>query len=268
MSKTQIISEIGWNHMGDMDLAKEMISASKEKGADMVKFQTWSVDRLKDGPWDDDGRLEIYKQAELSKDQHLELYEYSDKLSIPFFSSVFSVEDAELLSEVQTDRVKIASFESRNPTLLAYCDSRFDTIYVSTGTSSVSEIEEHLDYLPTGNVVLLHCISSYPLEPKNTNLPRINSLKKLCDRVGYSDHTFGVEGSKAALEYDIEVIEKHFTLDHDLPGRDNKFAILPHELKELSDYIKTREEMNINHGDGYLECEQEARDIMTGRFDA
>ena len=70
------------------------------------------------------------------------------------------------------------------------------------------------------------------------------------------------------MEYDIEVIEKHFTLDHDLPGRDNKFAILPHELKELSDYIKMREEMNINHGDGYLECEQEARDIMTGRFDA
>ena len=244
-----------------------MILKSKENGADFVKFQTWSVKRLKNGPWDEDGRLEIYKKAELSIDQHLELYEYSDKLCIPFFSSVFSVEDAELLSEVQTDRVKIASFESRNPTLLSYCDSRFDTVYISTGTSSVGEIEEHLDYLPTSNVVLLHCVSSYPLESKNTNLPRINSLKKLCDRVGYSDHTFGVEGSKAALEYDIEVIEKHFTLDHDLPGRDNKFAILPEELKELSDYIKRREEMNISHGDGYLECEQEARDIMTGRFD-
>ena len=172
-----------------------------------------------------------------------------------------------MYQELLVLRVKIASFEARKPTLLSYCDSRFDTVYISTGTSSVGEIEEHLDYLPTSNVVLLHCVSSYPLESKNTNLPRINSLKKLCDRVGYSDHTFGVEGSKAALEYDIEVIEKHFTLDHDLPGRDNKFAILPEELKELSDYIKRREEMNISHGDGYLECEQEARDIMTGRFD-
>ena len=117
------------------------------------------------------------------------------------------------------------------------------------------------------NIILLHCISSYPLEPKNANLPRINSLKKLSDRVGYSDHTFGVETAKISLEYGIDVIEKHFTLDNDLPGRDNKFAILPHQLKELSDYIKLREEATVYHGDGYLECEQESRDIMTGRFD-
>ncbi len=90
--KTKIISEIGWNHMGDMDLAKEMISASKENGADMVKFQTWSVDRLSPGPWDTDGRREIYEKAELTKDKHLELYEYSNKLNIPFFTSVFSIE--------------------------------------------------------------------------------------------------------------------------------------------------------------------------------
>ena len=92
-------------------------------------------------------------------------------------------------------------------------------------------------------------------------------MKKICDRVGYSDHTFGIEGAKISMEYNPFVIEKHFTLDQSLPGRDNKFAILPHELKELSDYIKMREEMNISRGDGYLECEQEARDIMTGRFD-
>jgi sialic acid synthase SpsE len=154
-----------------------------------------------------------------------------------------------------------------NGELLSYCDNNFDTIYISTGTSTVDEIKESLKYIKTSNVVLLHCVSSYPLEYANANLSRINSLKKLCDRVGYSDHTSGVEGSKAALEYDIEVIEKHFTIDHDLPGRDNKFAILPHELKELSDYIKLRREMNVNHGDGYLECEEEAREVMTGRFD-
>ena len=264
---TKIISEIGWNHMGDMDLDRRMINESVNNGADMVKFQTWSVDRLKDGPWDEDGRLEIYKKAELTKDNHFELLEYCNDLNIPFFTSVFSVEDAELLSEVQTERVKIASFEARNPALLTYCDSKFDTMYISTGTTTVDEIKESLKYIKTSNVVLLHCVSSYPLEYANANLPRINSLEKLCDRVGYSDHTFGVEGSKAALEYDVEVIEKHFTIDHDLPGRDNKFAILPHELKELSDYIRLREEMNVNHGNGYLECEEEAREVMTGRFD-
>jgi len=264
---TKIISEIGWNHMGDMDLAKEMIHASKENGADMVKFQTWSVERLKDGPWDTDGRREIYEKAELTKDKHIELYEYSNKLNIPFFSSVFSVEDARLLASVEKDNVKIASFDSTNIELLEVCDGLFKTIYISTGTKRVDEIQRKQSHIKNSDVVLLHCVSCYPLEPHNVNLPRINSLKSIGDgRVGYSDHTSGVEVSKVALEYDIEVIEKHFTIDHDLPGRDNKFAILPHELKELSDYIKLREEVNKSHGDGYLECEKESREVMTGRF--
>ena len=177
-------------------------------------------------------------------------------ICLKFLSSVFSVQDAELLSDLGVTSVKIASFESRNPTLLTYCDSHFDRVYLSTGTSSVDEIEEHINYLPTSDVVLLHCISSYPLESKNANLPRIVMLRDLTEKVGYSDHTFGVEGAKISLEYEPYVIEKHFTTDQSLPGRDNKFAILPHELKELSDYIKMREEMNISHGGGYLECEQ------------
>lgn len=264
---TKIISEIGWNHMGDMSLAKEMIHASKENGANFVKTQTFSVKRLKNGPWDDDGRTEIYKKAELSIDNHLELQEYSNELGIQFFSSVFSIEDAKLLTGVETDMVKIASAESRNIELLEFCDENFDRMIISTGTSTFDEIRNSLSYINNSEVTLLHCVSSYPLEPQNANLPKILELKKLCDRVGYSDHTFGVEISKVSLEYDIDLIEKHFTVDHDLPGRDNKFAILPHELKELSDYIKLREQSTLNHGNDYLECEVETRNVMSGRFD-
>jgi len=266
---TKIVSEIGWNHMGDITLAKEMISASKENGADFVKFQTWSVERLKNGPWDEDGRLEIYKKAELTKDQHVELYEYSNKVGIEFFSSAFSIEDAKLLSEVQNKYVKIASFDSDNIDLLKFCNDNFETMFISTGTKTVDEVKSSVsrENIPDAKIIVLHCISSYPLEPKYANLPRINSFKKIYDNVGYSDHTSGVETTKVALEYDIDVVEKHFTLDQSLPGRDNKFAILPHELKDLSDYIKLREESKTFHGDGYLECEQEAREVMTGRFD-
>tara|TARA_A100001011_G_scaffold397684_1_gene499494 strand:- start:5129 stop:5929 length:801 start_codon:yes stop_codon:yes gene_type:complete len=263
---TKIISEIGWNHMGDMALAKEMIDASKENGAEIVKFQTWSVSRLKPGPWDEDGRTDIYKKAELSKSDHQELISHSQKSGVEFLSSAFSIQDAELLFDCGLTSVKVASFESRNPTLLAFCDSHFDKVYLSTGTSSVDEISKHLSYLPTTKVVLLHCVSSYPLEHCNANLPRINLLRELNNEVGYSDHTFGIDGAKISLEYDPCVIEKHFTIDQSLPGRDNKFAILPEDLKELSDYIQMRDEMNINHGGGYLKCEEEARDIMTGRF--
>ena len=264
---TKLIAEIGWNHMGDMELAKDMIAASVNNGADMVKFQTWSVDRLKPGPWDEDGRLEIYKKAELSQNDHQQLKSYSEGLGIEFLSSVFSIQDAELLSDLGVTSAKIASFESRNPTLLTYCDSHFDRVYLSTGTSSVDEIEEHLDYLPTSDVVLLHCISSYPLEPKNSNLPRINSLKKICDRVGYSDHTFGVEGAKVSLEYNPYVIEKHFTIDNDLPGRDNKFAILPDQLAQLKEYVNLYNDVYKLNVTGIQECEMDTRDNYTGRFD-
>ena len=115
---TKLIAEIGWNHMGDMKLAKEMISAAKESGCDFAKFQTWSVERLKPGVWDTDGRREIYEKAELDLDKHFELKEYCDEVGIRFMSSVFSIPDAELLKNVVTDYVKIPSFESRNKDLI------------------------------------------------------------------------------------------------------------------------------------------------------
>ena len=263
---TQIIAEIGWNHMGDMNLAKEMVSAAHENGADFVKFQTWSVSRLKDGPWDVDGRREIYNKAELSLDQHLHLKEYCDTLGIKFFSSVFSLADAELLASVETEYVKIASFDARNKDLLSHVTTVFDKVFVSTGTCSISEVKESMCRVKRNRLVLFHCVSSYPLLPSNANLPRLNALKSLAPSIGYSDHTQGVEVTKVALEFDIDYIEKHFTIDHSLPGRDNKFAILPHELKDLSDYTKLRDESLVDHGGGFLSCEQEARDVQTGRF--
>jgi N,N'-diacetyllegionaminate synthase len=264
---TKIIAEIGWNHMGDLELAKKMILASKESGADFVKFQTWSLTRLKEGPWDKDGRKEIYEKAELSFDDHIKIKNYCDSLDVQFFSSVFSIPDAEMLAQVQHNYVKIASFESRNILLLQACDDLFDTFFISTGTSTIDEIKKSLSHIHKSKVVLLHCVSSYPLLYENANLPQITRLKKISEVVGYSDHTGGVEGAKTALEYDIQFIEKHFTIDHNLPGRDNKFAVLPHELKELREYIDIRNQMSIDHGDVLLDCEADARKVMSGRFD-
>jgi N,N'-diacetyllegionaminate synthase len=263
---TKIVAEIGWNHMGDMDLAKRMISAAAENGADFAKFQTWSVIRLKPGDWDNDGRREIYEKAELSFEQHLILKKYCESENIEFLSSVFSVKDAELLKGITSSFVKIPSFESCNAPLLQYVNKEFDHIYLSTGTSTYKEINESVKLLDKTKTTLLHCVSSYPCDPSTANLPRIIQLRKLCPRVGYSDHIEGVESSKVALEYNINVIEKHFTVDHNLPGRDNKFAILPHELKDLSDYIKLRETMNKPLGEDFQEAELDSRNNYRGRF--
>jgi sialic acid synthase SpsE len=264
----KIIAEIGWNHMGNMELAEHMIQASAENGADYAKFQTWSVKRLKPGEWDNDGRKEIYKKAELSKEQHEHLIGLCNKYKINFLSSVFSIEDAKLLAYLNVKDVKIPSFESRNYELLEYCNEHFKNIFMSTGTSSLDEIETSAKKIKKEKLTLLHCVSAYPCEPKNANLPKIKSIKelRLSKDVGYSDHIFGVESAKAALHYEPNVIEKHFTTDRSLPGRDNKFAILPEELKDLKNFIKLYSDINIFHGNGYLPEEKSSREQYRGRF--
>ena len=286
---TKLIAEIGWNHMGDMKLAKEMISAAKESGADFAKFQTWSVDRLKSGVWDTDGRREIYEKAELSLDQHIELKEYCDKLGIEFMSSVFSIDDIKLYEKVGSKSIKIPSFESKNMEMLKYLSTpingeyKFDHVFVSVGTRTLMEIRKTIDVISemhtdwgeyfdgADRFTILHCVSSYPCKPSMANLPKIKKLHELIDftygKVGYSDHCEGVEVAKMALDYDVSVIEKHFTIDHDLPGRDNKFAILPDEMKNLSNYIEMRDEARTSLGDDYIKEETDSRENYTGRFD-
>ena len=262
----KIIAEIGWNHCGDMNLAKEMIIAAAEGGADYAKFQTWSVSRMKAGEWDTDGRREIYEQAELTRERHIELIEYCKQYNIQFLSSVFSIEDAELLVELGCTAVKIPSFESRNIELIKYCDSNFETVFMSTGTSTLEEIKHSLTFFKQTNLFLMHCVSVYPGDYKIANLPKMFKLQKIYPLVGYSDHIEGIESAKIAIGYGAVVIEKHFTIDRNLPGRDNKFAILPEELFGLYEYVSYIKDMLIDHGKGYNKLEQNSRDNYSGRF--
>ena len=262
----KVIAEIGWNHCGDMDIAKKMIESAQSSGANYAKFQTWSTKRLKSGEWDSDGRREIYQKAELSKKDHLNLKSFCEDLNIEFLSSAFSVPDAELLVEIGCSAVKIPSFESRNKELIAYCNENFSTIIMSCGTSTFDEIEESVGLINKADLYLMHCVSVYPGEYNEANLPKMNELKKLCNKVGLSDHIEGVESSKIAIGEGAVILEKHFTIDNDLPGRDNKFAILPKQLKDLTDYIKNRSLMLENLGLGFNDKENNSRLNYTGRF--
>jgi len=270
MSKSiTIIAEIGWNHCGDLELAKKMILEAKNNGANFAKFQTWSVSRLKKGSWDNDGRKEIYKKAELSKEDHVYLKDYCEEIGIKFLSSVFSIKDAELLSQIGCKTVKIPSFESRNTSLIKYCNENFENIFMSTGTSTFLEIEKSLKLIDNSNLTILHCVSSYPCLPEIANIKKMIAIKEKYPEVnvGYSDHIVGVESAKVAVCLGATTIEKHFTIDNNLPGRDNKFAILPKQLKDLRDFIDLKEKMFIDHGLDYLECESDSRKNYQGRFD-
>ena len=122
INNIEVIAEIGWNHLGDMDLAKKMIESASKNGASYAKFQSWSVKRLKPGSWDSDGRRQIYEKAELTESKHIELINPCKKFNIEFLSSVFSINDAKMLKKLNCKAVKIPSFESRNAELISYCD--------------------------------------------------------------------------------------------------------------------------------------------------
>ena len=128
-------------------------------------------------------------------------------------------------------------------------------------------MKNSINLLDNVEVVLLHCVSSYPCDFNQSNLPRIKHLRSICDSIGYSDHVQGVDTAMTSLEFDLAVIEKHFTIDNDLPGRDNKFALLPKDMKRLSEYIKISNKVMNSKGNDYQECELDSRNNYTGRFD-
>ena len=263
----KVIAEIGWNHMGDMALAKRMIEEAAINGATHAKFQSWSVSNLKPGVWDTDGRRQIYEKAQLTLADHKYLKSVCDRHNIEFMSSVFSLQDIELYKQVTTKCVKIPSFESRNYPLIKKCMEVFDKVYISIGTTTWDEVKELTRVVDINKTCIMHCVSTYPLDPKNANILKLNELNKIFKLIGYSDHMQGVESAKVAMEFEIHVIEKHFTIDNNLPGRDNKFAILPRDLSNLSSYIKLRNDMMIDKGLNYQKDELDSRKNYTGRFD-
>jgi len=269
----KIIAEIGWNHMGDMQLAQRMIEEAATSGATHVKFQTWSTKRLKNGPWDYDGRKEIYQKAELSKEDHLFLLDVCKKNNVVFFTSCFSSADVEFVSQISNE-IKIPSTELTNGDLIRSIIQNFSRksthhVYASTGTCTWEEISSAVDMLKDEKVdfSLLHCVSSYPTPAEFCNMQKIIELKNLHNVIGYSGHFFGIEDAVVAAELGATVIEKHFTIDRELPGRDNKFALLPADLKKLADFISIRQKMMKYHGLDFLQNEKEMREKYRGRWD-
>ena len=148
---TKLIAEIGWNHIGDISLAKKMILAAKKNGASFVKFQIFNEKNLKPGPWDMDGRRKIYKKAQMTEKKQKILFNFSKKNKIKYFASVNSIDDVNLHLKVSNDIVKIPSMESRNKKLINYCAKRFKKIILSTGTSNLDEIKKIITLIPKKN---------------------------------------------------------------------------------------------------------------------
>lgn len=259
-----IIAEAGVNHNGDLELARRLIDAAAEAGADLVKFQTFKADRLvtatarkADYQTRNSGsgetQHEMLSRLELSPEAHHELIAYCQTRGIGFFSTGFDNESVDFLASLGQERFKIPSGEITNLPYLRNMGRYGREIILSTGMATLGDIEAAIDALeqagtPHSMLTVLHCTTEYPTPMNEVNLRSMQSIAQAFGvRVGYSDHTPGIEVAIAATALGATIIEKHFTLDRNLPGPDHKASLEPMELKAMVAAIRNIE---IALGDG------------------
>lgn len=263
-AKCLIIAEAGVNHNGDLKTAKKLIDAAAEAGADLVKFQTFSADRLvtstaKKAAYqmhttnNRESQQQMLRRLELSPDNHMKLISYCKKRKIGFFSTAFDIESADFLVSLKPKYFKIPSGEITNLPYLRHIGQLGLPIILSTGMATMEEIKSALRILKNSGtqrnlITVLHCTTEYPTPMSEVNLRTMISIRdKFKVEVGYSDHTHGIEVAIAAVALGASVIEKHFTLDRNMSGPDHKASLEPAELKSMVTAIRNIE---VALGDG------------------
>jgi N,N'-diacetyllegionaminate synthase len=259
-----IIAEAGVNHNGDLALAKKLIDVAAEAGADLVKFQTFTADSIvtrvakkavyqAQNMGSSESQHEMLRRLELTPDMHNELIAHCATRKIGFFSTAFDIESVNLLVSLGQNHFKIPSGEITNLPYLRQIGQLGKSVMLSTGMSTLGEVEAAFDVLEhagtqRSNITILHCTTEYPTPMAEVNLHAMQTIHNAFGvKVGYSDHTPGIEVSIAAVAMGASVIEKHFTLDRNLPGPDHKASLEPDELKAMVSAIRNIE---IALGDG------------------
>lgn len=250
--RPKIIAEISGNHAGSKKRFLNLIKNAFICGADLVKIQTYEpIDitlkkkdknfKIRSGPWKNMYLWDLYKKASTPFNWHKEAFNIAKKFNKKIFSSPFSLRAVDHLEKFNCPIYKIASFEITDFKLIDYIASKNKKIIISTGMSTISEIKNALEIINKhhNNVAILHCVSDYPTEIKNSNLEKILEIKKIFSKneIGLSDHTNGISTSLIASNLGISYIEKHFKLDN-LKTTDSSFSINPGQLKELSESLK------------------------------
>lgn len=257
MSKhAYIIAEAGVNHNGRLDIALKLCDAAKYAGVDAIKFQTWKTELIvsrntemadyqKINMGNNDSQYDMLKKLELSYDNFRLLKEYCDKIGIQFLSTADEAESLEFLCELGMPFIKLGSGEITNIPYLRYCAKKNMPIIISTGMCNLSDVAVAYDILAEAgatDITVLHCTTNYPCPVDEVNLRAMLTLKDSFKcKVGYSDHTMGIEVPIAAVAMGAEIIEKHFTLDRNMDGPDHKASLEPNELRKMVESIRNIE---------------------------
>jgi N,N'-diacetyllegionaminate synthase len=257
--KTLIIAEAGVNHNGDLDMARQLIDVAASAGADLVKFQTFSADRLvtehaKKADYQAhttdaaESQHAMIRRLELTSGMHEALIAHCKVRGISFFSTGFDIESVDMLMQLGVDRLKVPSGELTNLPYLRHVGRIGKPVILSTGMATLGDTEAALAVLedagtPRARITVLHCTTEYPTPMREVNLRAMSSLRDAFGvAVGYSDHTAGIEVAVAAVALGATVIEKHFTLDRSLPGPDHQASLEPAELAQMVNAIRNIEQ--------------------------
>lgn len=259
MERVLIIAEAGVNHNGDLNRAKELVAKAAEAGADFVKFQTFKADKIvsreakkadyqakniNDG---DSSQFAMLKKLEMPEAWHYELIDYANSMGIRFLSTGFDEQSIDFLESLKPLLYKIPSGEITNKPYLQHIASKAKPIILSTGMANLEEIAQAIAVLEgmgitKAMITVLHCNTEYPTPMKDVNLKAMLHIEQVLGvKVGYSDHTLGIEVPIAAVALGACVIEKHFTLDRQLPGPDHAASLEPNELKAMVSGIRNIE---------------------------
>ncbi len=256
MYKTFIIAEAGVNHNGSLEIAKRLIDCAVDAGVDCVKFQTFIPKNLvskfaekaqyqKVNTNNEENQLAMLEKLTLKLDDYIELNDYCQKKDILFLSTPFDLDSIDFLVELGMETWKIPSGEITNLPYLVKVAKLNKPVILSTGMCTLDDIENALNILKENGVkdiTVLHCTTEYPTPFSDVNLKAMETIKnKFNVKVGYSDHTKGIEIPIAAVALGATVIEKHFTLDKNMDGPDHKASLEPHELKAMVDAIRNIE---------------------------
>lgn len=257
MSKVLIIAEAGVNHNGDLKLAKKLVDMAYAAGADIIKFQTFKSANMvtTNAPTADyqlqnakaSDQYQMLKSLELSFQDFTTLKSYCDDIGIEFLSTGFDIESLNFLNSLNPRMWKIPSGEITNLPYLQFIGSLNKELILSTGMSTIEEIQDALNALKlsgqeSDKITILHCTTDYPVPYYDINLNAMKTLQShFNSKVGYSDHSSGIEISLAAVALGAQVIEKHFTLDRNMDGPDHKASLEPHELTKLVSSIRNIE---------------------------
>jgi sialic acid synthase SpsE len=258
-----VIAEIGFSHNGDIGLAMRMIEKAAECGVDAVKFQSFFADALY---FPSNEIHAIFKAGETSAEDHVRLKKAADANGVHFLSTPFSPYWVDVLESLNPAGFKIASMDVNNPVLLKAVAQKGRRVYLSTGASTLGEIKSAIKILwdnGAKDVVVFHCVSNYPTKPEDAALSMIPALREeLGIPIGFSDHTLGIALPIAAVALGAVVVEKHFTIDKNLPGPDHKISADPAEMSALVSALKEVESAMALAPFGKTRADAEKKKVM------